>query len=57
MNISTNLKRTLSPKKTYRNQRTRNYFYRMFDNIGSQLAVINQGLKDSGPKRTWQLSK
>lgn len=34
--------------------RNRNFFYRAFDNIASQLAVINKGLKDSGPKRVWE---
>lgn len=35
--------------------RSRNYFYRVFDHIGAQFAAINQGLKDSGPTRAWQL--
>lgn len=55
MNNSTNLKRITNSNRPYRNHRTRNYFYRVFDNIASQLAVINQGLTDSGPKRVWEI--
>lgn len=55
MNNSTKLRHLSHSKWKHRNQRSNNYFYRVFDNIASQLAVINQGLKDSGPKRVWEI--
>lgn len=41
--------------KTKHRFRVFNYFYQAFDNIASQLAVINQGLQDAGPKRVWEI--